>query len=71
MAVPHDTPEPYYAKDGKVWKHPLSRKTETGSAISMGFPVCKMTDCVGDDAAQEVAELMNLGHQASVAKEAS
>ena len=64
MAQPHDTKTPYYAKDGMVWKHPLETKVEGGSRITIGFPVCKMHDAVGDKAAASVAELMNLGHQA-------
>ena len=64
---PHDTKTPYYAKNGMVWKHPLETlKDDGGKTISLGFPICKMHEAVGDDAAEQVANLMNLGHQASL-----
>ncbi len=61
----HELNGRYYARDGMVYKAPLRRKTETGYAISMGFPVCKMHDAAGDDAAETVAALMNLGQENS------
>lgn len=61
---------PYYAKDGRVWKRPIHTKQPDGSTnISLGFPVCEMSDAVGDDAADTVAALMNAGHAALAAKE--
>lgn len=54
--------KPYYAKDGVVWKHPVHKKNNDGTTtITVGFPVCEMHDAVGADAAETVAELMNLG----------
>jgi len=53
---------PYYAKDGRVWKSPVQRKNDDGSTtISIGFPVCRMDEAVGDGAAETVAYLMNRG----------
>lgn len=53
---------PYYAKDGMVWKHPVYTKRDDGTTtITIGFPVCRMHDAVGDDAAETVAQLMNAG----------
>lgn len=52
----------YYAKGGGVWKSPVVTKMpEGGSSISIGFQVCKMTDIVGDEGVEAVAELMNRG----------
>lgn len=67
MSQPHDTLTPYFAKDGMVWKHPLHRHNDNGTTtISIGFPICKMHEAVGDEAAEQVAELMNLGHKSSL-----
>lgn len=64
MAQPEDTQTPYYAKDGMVWKHPIETMKLDGTlSITIGFPVCKMHDAVGEDAAEAVAQLMNIGHQ--------
>lgn len=58
---------PYYAKDGKVWKsgesHPSTNPNAT--VLIAGFPVCEMTPYAGDEAAETVAALMNLGHVAA------
>lgn len=52
----------YYGKDGMVWKSPVRKNKEGGGySISIGFPICKMHDAVGEDAAASVAALMNLG----------
>lgn len=57
--------EPYYAKDGVVWKAPVETVNEDGTkSISIGFPVCIMHDCVSADGAEAVAELLNLGARA-------
>lgn len=54
--------ETYYAKEGKVWKRPIeTAKPGGGVSVQIGFPVCKMLDVVGDEAAETVAELMNRG----------
>jgi hypothetical protein len=66
MTITHEQAAlgPYYAKNGKVWKHAISRKVNGGQSITMGFPVCVMHDAVREDAAQTVADLMNAGHVA-------
>jgi len=61
-AAGNDFDGSYYAKHGLVYKRPLRRqKPEGGTAISLGFPVCKMHEAAGDDAAETVAALMNRG----------
>lgn len=56
---------PYYAKGGLVWKAPITTENPDGTkSMSMGFPVATMHECVGDDAAEELANLMNAGHAA-------
>ena len=60
---------PYYAKGRGVWKRPILTKNDDGSAtISIGFKICKISDDMEYEAANTVAELMNLGHQASAKK---
>lgn len=55
----------YYAKDGMVWKSPVTTHNGDGSmSITIGFPVCKMHEAVGEDAAEAVAELMTRGDAA-------
>jgi hypothetical protein len=56
----------YYAKDGVVWKAPIAHRNVGSTSISIGFPVCKMHDAVGPEAAEAVAALMNLGLENSV-----
>ena len=65
MPQPHNTLTPYYAKNGIVWKHPLATPYDGGQKISLGFPICKMHEAVGNAAAESVAALMKSGHQAS------
>lgn len=53
---------PYYAKAGAVWKHPERHRKDNGTTtITVGFPVCTMSDFAGDEAAETVAALMNRG----------
>lgn len=55
-------PEIYRAEDGTVYKNPVrTPNPQGGETISIGFPVCRMLPAVGDDAAESVAGLMNLG----------
>lgn len=64
-AMQPDNRQPYYAKDGMVWKHPVSTENDDGScSISLGFPICTMHEAVGAEAAEKVAALMNAGHNA-------
>ncbi|MEA6930782.1 hypothetical protein ONR30_23660, partial [Salmonella enterica subsp. enterica serovar Kentucky] len=59
IADPRDR---YYGQDGAVWKAPIETRKEAGSTtISIGFKVCTMTDVVGPEAADTVADLMNAG----------
>ncbi len=53
--------QPYYAKDGKVWKSAIRKAGPNGGTkITMGFPVCVMHEAAeGQEAA--VAGLMNRG----------
>ena len=57
--------QPYYAKDGIVWKASIETKhADQSSSFTLAFPVCSMSEAVGDDAADAVANLMNAGAQA-------
>lgn len=57
-----DPRDRYYGKDGAVWKAPIETRKEGGATtISIGFKVCTMTDVVGCEAADTVADLMNAG----------
>ena len=51
----------YYAKDLTVWKSPVREKVEGGERLSVGFPVCTVSDYVGEEGAEAVAELLGIG----------
>lgn len=60
----------YYARDGWVHKAPVQHDKQDGStSFSLGFPVCEMSEYVGEDAAETVALLMNQGAQATHLRE--
>jgi hypothetical protein len=69
MASEH-TDGRYYARDGLVYKAPVQHDKPDGStSFSLGFPVCKVLEYVGEDAAETVALLMNQGEQATHLRE--
>lgn len=49
----------YYAEGRTVHRAPLAKETPTGQSISLGFPVCELSDWVGDEAAQIIADALN------------
>lgn len=52
--------DPYYAKDGKVWKRPVRTAYAGGTTIEIGFPVCVPSEfCPGEG--ETIAKLMNRG----------
>lgn len=52
----------YYAEGRVVRKAPLSRKRDDGTtSITIGFPVCTISEYLADDAAATLAELLNIG----------
>lgn len=65
-SVEKETAEPlYYAQGGKVHRRPIhTPQPGGGENITLGFPVCKMTDYVGPGAAETLAALMNAGDRA-------
>jgi hypothetical protein len=54
----------YYAKDLTVWKSPVREKVEGGERLTVGFPVCTVSEYVGEEGAEAVAELLVLGEEA-------
>jgi hypothetical protein len=71
--TPTAAPEPavYRAEGGYVWKEPVRRKLpEGGESVTIGFRVCRMMPEVGDEAAETVAALMNLGETAQTSQHA-
>jgi hypothetical protein len=61
---PADPGEPlYYAKDGQVWQRPVRHRDGDTTHISLGFPICSMTEAAGNGAADIVAALMNGGQE--------
>lgn len=63
--------EPFYAKGRTIHQRPATTVRPDGTkAVTMGFPVCTLSDYVGDDAALHVVRLMNAGHAALAAAEA-
>ncbi|MGP1257073.1 MAG: hypothetical protein ACTS10_21835 [Kiloniellales bacterium] len=49
----------YYADGRVVHKSPEKAKTESGTGITIGFPVCQLSEWVGDEAAQVIADALN------------
>lgn len=47
----------YYAKGDVVWKSPVRTEKPGGSVVTIGFPVCKMTEACDDQAASLAAML--------------
>jgi hypothetical protein len=49
---PNSEPEPrlangeFYAKRDKIFRAPIKTKTDSGTRISVGFPVCHVSDYV-------------------------
>ncbi len=54
----------YYAKDLTVWKSPVREQVEGGQRLTVGFPVCTVSEYVGEEGAEAVAELLILGETA-------
>jgi predicted ATP-grasp superfamily ATP-dependent carboligase len=54
----------YYAKDLTVWKSPVREKVEGGERLTVGFPVCTVSEYVGEEGAEAVAALLALGEAA-------
>lgn len=55
----------YYAKGDTIHKRPIRTPKDGGGAtITIGFPVCQMTDFVGAEGAQFVADALN-AHEAA------
>lgn len=53
-------PALYYADDnGSVRKAAIFTKTETGTSISMGFPVCQISEWVGGATARAIAAALS------------
>ena len=54
----------YYAKNQTVFKSPVETTKPDGTrAITMGFPVCTMSEYLSAGAAEAVAELMSQGER--------
>lgn len=54
---PHDGR--YYAEGSRIFKAPKATKTETGTNISIGFPVLDVTEYVGTDGVEFIVDAMN------------
>lgn len=56
----------YYGvpRSGLVYKAPVATPSlDGGTTISIGFPVCRMHDAAGREAAVTVAKLLNIGER--------
>lgn len=61
MSETWTAPEVYSARGDTVFKEPVTtRHPEGGETITVGFPVCRVTEYVSDQA-ETVAVLMNRG----------
>jgi len=49
----------YYVEGRTVRCAPLASETPSGRSISLGFPVCELSEWVSDEAAQIIAEALN------------
>jgi hypothetical protein len=49
-----------YIADGRTVKR---KPTKTERGLTMGFVICNLADDVGDEAAQEIADALNLHRQ--------
>lgn len=50
----------YYAKGAMVFKRPVERQREDGStATSLGFPVCTVSEFLGEEGATILAAMLN------------
>ena len=60
MSTPYDGR--YYANRQSVFKAPAETMRPDGtSGISLGFPVCEVSDFISGDGPDQVADLMNAG----------
>lgn len=50
----------YFAKGLTVHKSPVSEAVNGGKRISVGFPVCTVSEYIGEEGATAVAEMLNL-----------
>ena len=63
--------EPFYASGRTIHQRPATVVRPDGTrSVTLGFPVCTLSDYVGDDAATHVACLLNAGHAALAALDA-
>jgi hypothetical protein len=64
--------EPAYSATGTmIHKAPVHTKlAEGGTSISLGFPVCEVTEWVGEEQASTVADLLCRGEQVDALREA-
>lgn len=50
----------YYAKDDTIYKRPIRTPKEGGGAtVSLGFPVCTVSEFVGTDGVAAILEAFN------------
>jgi hypothetical protein len=61
----------YYAKDLTVWKSPVREQVEGSHRVSVGFPVCTVSEYIGQEGAVAVAELLILGEASQNETEAT
>jgi hypothetical protein len=55
----------YYAEGLKVWKSPVFKEVECESqSIADGFPLCTVSEYIGEEGAEAIAELLNAGASA-------
>lgn len=54
----------YRAKGMEIFKNPVEERLEHGTRYQVGFPVCVATEYIGEDGAQALAALLDLGEEA-------
>ncbi len=53
----------FYIKGSRIFKAPKATKIEGGKSISLGFPVCEVTEYIGAEGMAFIVEALNL-HEA-------
>lgn len=53
----------YYIKGARIFKAPKATKVEGGKSITIGFPVCEVTEYIGAEGMAFIVEALNL-HEA-------
>lgn len=63
--MPVRTSRIYYASGTTVYKRPIHTRAKAGTEITVGFPVCVVTNFIGPEGAVILAMMLNLAEKTS------